>query len=389
MQSMTKRYTLEEQRQRFPALANKTYFNFGGQGVMADETLSVIADSYRQIQLDGPFNSATFAYLTTESTLTRQAIAAELGCDWENIALTASVTEGCNIAVWGLDWQRGDRLVMTDCEHMGVIAIVEQLSRRFGVEIDICPVHSSENSDNFVDELEKRLTKKTRMVVLSHVLWNTGQVLPVHEIGTLCRRMGIKLVVDGAQSAGVMPLDLRALEIDCYAITGHKWLCGPEGIGALYVAPEAMPTIEPTFCGWRSITMDGRGKPSGWMPDASRYSVATVPFPLWSGLRKAIEVANEWGDAADRYSRILDVATRLRQGLSEIRHVQCLGDDHIGSGLVSFVLRERKHSQCVGQLESSKLVLRMIPDPNCLRASIHYLNTEAEIDALIEAVRRL
>lgn len=389
MQAQTTPRTLEEQRQRFAALSNRAYFNFGGQGAMADETIATIANTYMEVQRSGPFTTNTFTWLESEALATREAIAAELGVDARSVALTSSVTEGCNIGIWGLNWKPGDRLLMTDCEHFGVIAIIDQLTKRFGVEIDICPVHSSENNDNFVDELEKRLTKNTRMVVLSHVLWNTGQVLPVHEIGQLCRNRGVKLVVDGAQSAGVMPLSLRDMSIDCYAITGHKWICGPEGIGAVYIAPEVLDDFEPTFVGWRSCTVDGRGKPSGWRPDADRFSVATAPFPLWSGVRKAIAVADEWGTSSERYSRILDLATRLREGLGAIRHVQLLGDEHVGSGLVSFVLRERKHQQCVGQLEGDSIIVRTIPDPNCIRASVHYLNTEAEIDSLIEAVQGL
>ena len=181
---------LKEHRQQFPGLVNKTYFNFGGQGTMPQTALEAIIDTHKYIQQVGPFSSKANNWLTDRVNLLREAIASELGTTPETITLTENVTAGCNIAMWGVDWHEGDkpygmasqRILMTDCEHPGIIATVEEISRRFGVEVDICSIMETLNSGDPVEVIRSNLTENTRLVVLSHLLWNTGQVLPLKEI---------------------------------------------------------------------------------------------------------------------------------------------------------------------------------------------------------------
>ena len=116
-------------RQQFPALANKAYFNYGGQGPMPQAALDAILAAYERIQTQGPFGLKTSELVGRESNLTRQAIASELGVTAATIALTENVTAGCNIALWGLNWQPGDRILISDCEHPGVIASIKEIGR--------------------------------------------------------------------------------------------------------------------------------------------------------------------------------------------------------------------------------------------------------------------
>ena len=125
---------LNEHRQQFPGLINKSYFNFGGQGTMPEAALKAITLTHKYIQQVGPFSGKINSWLTDKVNLLREAIATELGTTAETITLTENVTAGCNIALWGVDWRQGDRILMTDCEHPGIIATVREISRRFGVE---------------------------------------------------------------------------------------------------------------------------------------------------------------------------------------------------------------------------------------------------------------
>ena len=116
---------LQEHRQHFPGLIDKTYFNFGGQGTMPDTALSAIVETHQYIQEKGPFSGGINAWLTDKVSALRQAIASELRTTPQTITITENVTAGCNIALWGIDWQAGDRILMSDCEHPGIIATAE------------------------------------------------------------------------------------------------------------------------------------------------------------------------------------------------------------------------------------------------------------------------
>ena len=384
---------LKQHRQQFSGLINKTYFNFGGQGTMPKPALAAIVDTHKYIQEVGPFSGQINNWLTEKVSLLRQAIATELNTTPETITLTENVTAGCNIALWGIEWQAGDRILMTDCEHPGIIATVEEVARRFQVEVAICPIMETLNHGDPVETIESNLTPNTRLVVLSHLLWNTGQVLPLKEIAQTCHhypaKQKIRVMVDAAQSVGSLWLNLPELEIDYYAFTGHKWLCGPAGVGGLYVSPEAFNNLYPTFIGWRGVKMDRQGKPVAWKEDGTKYEVATSAYPEYEGLRKAIAIHQEWGTAKERYQRICQLSQYLWSQLQTIESVSCLKQTPPEAGLVSFQVAGVEHKQLVNALEEKGFLLRTIADPDCIRACVHYLTLEEECDRLITEIKSL
>ncbi|MEL7010013.1 MAG: aminotransferase class V-fold PLP-dependent enzyme [Cyanobacteria bacterium J06588_4] len=382
---------LKEHRQQFPGLTNKTYFNFGGQGTMPEASLQAIIDTHRHIQAVGPFSGQINSWLNAKVNLLRQAIALELAAAPETITLTENVTAGCNIAMWGIDWQAGDRILMTDCEHPGIIATVEEIKRRFEVEVDICSMMDTLNEGDPVAVIENRLTENTRLVVLSHLLWNTGQVLPLKAIAQACHNYSskhtIRVMVDAAQSVGSLDLNLPELEIDYYAFTGHKWLCGPAGVGGLYISQEAFADLNPTFIGWRGVEMNDRGKPIAWKEDGSKFEVATSAYPEYEGLRKAIAIHQQWGTKSDRYQRICELSNYLWSELQQIERVSCLKATPPEAGLVSFQVTNIAHKKLVDTLEQKGFLLRTIADPDCIRACVHYLTLPEECDRLLGAIK--
>lgn len=378
-------------RDRFPALANKSYFNYGGQGPMPRAALDAILTAYEQIQSLGPFGLKTSEWVIHTANLTRQAIGSELGVAAQPIALTENVTVGCNIALWGIDWQAGDRILLSDCEHPGVIASIKEICRRFHVSVDIFPLLATLNTGDPVAAISTQLQPRTRLVVFSHVLWNTGQVVPVAEIAAAIRQYRsikpIQILIDAAQSVGLLPLRLDELGIDFYAFTGHKWWCGPEGVGGLYIHPQAQASLQPTFIGWRSLDYSTPTLPL--VDDSRRYEVATSAYPLYCGLQAAIATHQTWGSAIDRYRQIIDLATYLWHSLQTIPQIECLSQTAPQSGLVSFQIDTGNHGKLVQSLERDNFYLRTIVEPNCIRACVHYFTTTAEIDALIQAISAL
>ncbi|MEA5513080.1 aminotransferase class V-fold PLP-dependent enzyme [Nodularia sp. UHCC 0506] len=382
---------LHQHRSQFPALGNKTYFNYGGQGPMPQEAMNAITQTQADIQQTGPFGNEAYAKVSQAKQDLRDAIASQLQAPPETITLTEDVTVGCNIAIWGIDWQAGDHLLLSDCEHPGVIATSQEIARRFAVEVTTCPLKETLNAGDPVAVIAQHLRPNTRLVILSHVFWNTGQVLPLDKIVEICRDNNSLILVDAAQSVGLLPLNLTELGADFYAFTGHKWLCGPAGVGGLYVRPEAREKLQPTFIGLRGIVVDSQGQPVNWQPDGRRYEVSTSATPLYVGLTQAIAIHQQWGTPQERYQQICRNSEYLWRKLGTLSNVKCLRTSPPESGIVSFQLNQpqaRVHFQLVQFLETQKILTRTIVDPDCIRATVHYLTLESEIDQLIEGVQK-
>jgi L-cysteine/cystine lyase len=377
---------LTTHRQQFPALAHKAYFNYGGQGPMPHQAIAAIQQAQEYIQQTGPFSSATNGWIVAQATQMKATIAQELGATPDTITLTEDVSVGCNIPLWGLEWRSGDHLLLTDCEHPGIIAAALELQRRFGIEVTTCPLMDTLNEGDPIDRIRQFLQSNTRLVVLSHILWNTGQVLPLAEIVEACHGRSVQVLVDAAQSVGVLPLNLMELNADFYAFTGHKWWCGAAGLGGLYISPAAKETLHPTFIGWRSTTNDATGYPIGWQKDGRKFEVATSDYTLYAGLQAAIALHNQWGTAIDRYQRICDLSSLLWQKLADLPQVTCLRQSAPEAGLVSFTIADQSHGSIVQELERRNILVRTILNPDCIRACVHYLTTEDEIGQLVEAI---
>lgn len=386
--------SIAQYRQTVPALQNKAYFNYGGQGPMVTAALDAIQAAHQTIQTRGPFGTQVNQWMQAEGTETRQLLADELGVLPQTVALTENVTVGCNIALWGLAWRSGDHILLSDCEHPGIIATVKELQRRYGVEFSFFPHLGQLHSTNPVTTIEAHLQPNTRLLVISHILWNTGQVLPLRDICRLChgRSRPVRVLSDSAQSVGMLPLQLAETGVDFYAFTGHKWYCGPAGLGGLYVSPEAMAELAPTYIGWRGITVGKQGQPTGWESGARRYEVATSNVALCSGLRVAIATHNAWGTTEERYFRICQLSSALWGKLNSLRAVRCLLKSPPESGLVSFQIFQAGepsptlHKKLVVHLETQQFYLRTLLSPSCVRACTHYFTTESELDRLIDTI---
>ncbi len=313
----------------------------------------------------------------------REAAARLIGAEGDDIALTQNTTHGMNLGVGALDWHEGDEVVSTTTEHPGCLAPLHNAARRFGVEVKLIPPPVT------VEKLEAELTQQTRLIVLSHVDWMTGEVLPLREICALARERGIPTLVDGAQSVGNISVDVPATGADMYTFTGHKWVLGPEGMGALYVRPGFdAPSMN---TGYLSIQDPKSFDPSGdyeLHPGARRFEASTMSPALSAGFAAASEAAYERG--AEAFDGILQRADLLTNLLSELPNVTLRSPRPAQSGLVSFEVGSMGAQEAAEKLLERRFVLRFIPGSNSyVRASTHLFNTEEELEALASAVGRL
>lgn len=383
------RWSIDDHRRQFPALEGKSYFNYGAHGTMPRPAIDAVLDSWEYIQKWGPFSTEINDWVQQEIHQTVECLATQLGVAGDTIALTENVTTGCNIVLWGLEWREGDHILVSDCENPGIIAAIQEVARRFRLHVSSFRVEPAEAGT--IEAIARGLRCNTRLVVISHVLWNTGQVLPLTKIAEVCRANRTTqgrtlLLVDGAQSVGVLPLKLANSGADFYAFTSHKWLCGPEGAGGLFVAPGSLEFVRPAFVGWRSIKIDETDGTFTWQPGARRFHVSTSAYPLLAGVRRAIAIHDDFASIETRYNRILELSRyaweRLRKAGCE-----CLQESPPQTGLVTFRSKHHPPHKVVRYLETENCYTRFMYEPECLRLSFHYFTTRQEIDRVIDLLQ--
>jgi len=191
-------------RHHCPALANKTYFNYGGQGPLPTPTLEAITSSWQRIQELGPFTADVWPYISREVNSTRALLAGLCGVAPHRLALSENVTSGCVLPLWGLPLAPGDRILISDCEHPGVVAACHELARRQQLQIDTLTVQQlrggreeqAQTDAAVLQALETHLQPRTRLVVLSHLLWNTGQRMPIAAVAAQLRQHPRRQIAD-------------------------------------------------------------------------------------------------------------------------------------------------------------------------------------------------
>ncbi len=370
-------------RDSFPALAGNdyAYLNSGASGPPPYHVLEALREASDlgsgPAYLEGP---GLFLRQAQANSRAREAAARLVGVGPDDVALTQNTTNGMNLGVTAIDWREGDEALSTTTEHPGCLAPLHNLRRRFGVKVNrVSPPITPE-------KIEAALTPKTRLVALSHVDWTSGEVLPLEEICTLARERGVLTLVDGAQSVGNIPVDLRATGADMYAFTGHKWVLGPEGMGAFYVRP-GLPVYSPNV-GYHSLPAPSDFDAEGdyeLRQDARRFEASTMSPALAAGFAAAAEAAYEHGEAGFRGIRRR--ADLLMDLLSELPRVTLHSPRPAQSGLVSFEIEGVEAKEAAERLLERRFILRHLPGPTpYVRASTHLFNTEEELEALAETV---
>jgi L-cysteine/cystine lyase len=280
------------------------------------------------------------------------------------------------------------------------MAACRELARRFALEIQILPVQQlrddgASTATSLLEGLERGLTPRTRLVVLSHLIWTTGQQMP---IAAVAERLNAHpnqpwLLVDGAQSFGSLPLAPDAAAADIYAFTGHKWACGPEGLGGVLLSERVLAQSRPTLIGWRSLKSE-EAPGEGFHRDGRRFEVATSCTPLLSGLHTSMKLLDGVGSAEERLALVRHHAETLWTGLQGIPGCRPLLLTPPPAGLVSFQLHHADGTLLepdpdVAALGHQGIWLRSLRDPACLRACTHVTTTAEDLECLLEAVRQI
>jgi L-cysteine/cystine lyase len=357
--------TYEEGRRLFPVLERFAYLNAGTLGPLAQPTLDAIEQRARYDQGEGRGGRAWFESMLDLRVRVRDKVASLVGAAPESLALTSSTTDGCNIVVGGLNLQPGDEVVTTDSEHPGLLLPLAVS----GATVRVAEVANRPTAEA-LDRIVSLVTPKTKLLALSHVLWTTGQVMPVQE---LKRETGLPVLVDGAQSVGAIPVEVG--DVDYYTVSGQKWLCGPEPLGALYILdPDALRLASPSYWAQTSIESDGTFVPR---EGAARFDSGWIATAMLAGWEAALDAAPDW-----RFERAAEMASHCRLSLAESFEV--IGEPGQGN-LVSFV-PPGDPAETAAKLYERGVVVRDLPGTGWVRASCGWWTNEDDIERLVAGV---
>lgn len=352
--------TFEEARARFPVLERYAYLQAGSVGPLSRATADAMQAEIERNALDGRSGAEYIERILSLRSELREALAALVAAEPEQVTLTTSTTDGCNIVLEGLGLEPGDEVITTTDEHFGLLGPLHVS----GARVVVVPPDP--------DAILEAVTPRTRLLALSQVLWTTGQILPVRE---LRERSGLPILVDGAQSVGAIPVDARGL--DYLTISGQKWLCGPETTGALVLAdPERLRVARPSYFSQRSHEADGRFEP--W-PGARRFDATWIPSALMSGLLAALAELPEW-----RFERAAATAERCRRMLADAGQEVVLPRER--ATLVSWRPRGEETADVVQRLAAAGVVVRDLPGTGLVRASIGWWTSDEDVDRLLAAL---
>jgi L-cysteine/cystine lyase len=311
--------------------------------------------------------------------------------DPDDIALTHSTTDGLNLVLSSIDWRPGDRVITTSQEHPGVLGPLGALRERFGLEVEIVDIGAGGDDERTLSGIRAALERPARAVVASHVLWTTGAVLPVGGIGALARDAGALSIIDGAQSAGAIPVMLDELGVDAYAVPGQKWLLGPEGMGALWVRRELAEATVPVTASYLSFQhWDYAGGTGGTLqPGARRFEATAFHRPSVVGFARSIGwltmfVGLPW--ALERAGRLAASAWARLASIDGVEMVTPAGQ---GGTLVTFRVRGWTAAQAAAELGARVFaIIRDLPI-DAVRISVGFWTTEDELERFAAAVELL
>ncbi len=376
--------SLAEVRAELPALASEVYLNAGGAGPLPRAVAEAVEATMERDLRRGRMGIAAAEDAEAEVAMLRSDVGRLLGASGAEIAIANNTTAAQNAVIWGLPWSPGDEVVTTQTEHPGLSAPLHVLGRRFGVRVRAIP--DVEVGADLAGAVRRRLGRRTRLVALSHVSWATGVVLDVAGAAAAAREAGALTLVDGAQSVGAIPVDPRELGVDAYALPAHKWLCGPEGLGALWVGEEAARRVELTFAGYESGS--GHRADGGFAPhrEARRHETSTPARALVPGWRAGIAWLSGmgWGWI---YERIAEAQREARDALATIRGVSIVTPPGRQAGLVTFRVDGHEPETVSRELARAGINLRWLPHPSALRVSTGFYTDSPDIERLADGVR--
>ncbi len=401
MLSAVDTFPIEQMRADTAGCANKVFLNNAGASLQPRPVVDRVTAHLRREEQIGGYEAND--EVVAEHQQVYQSIATLLHAQAEEIALVESATRGWDMAFYALPWRAGDVILTAPNEYASNYIAFLQVARRFGVRVVVVPVDATGGIDLDALASALRTERQVALIALTHVPTNSGRVQPAAEVGRLARQRGVPFLLDACQSAGQIPLDVEELQCDLLSATGRKYLRGPRGTGFLYVRQSLMERLDPPLLDLHAATWTGPDTFSV-REDARRFEAWESSVATRLGLGVAVRYALALGLDGIQ-SRVSTLAARLRAGLAGVRGVTVRDpgwrEGAPESGIVTFTHELFSVADVVRRLAKERIIVRLNDRAGALldmqargldavvRASVHYYNTEDEIDRCIAAVERL
>jgi cysteine desulfurase / selenocysteine lyase len=376
----------------YPITKKTIYMNNGAIAPTPLSTIKAMTDFMLTCAQGGPDSPSTFDYIKSLLDELRTRVAHLINCEHDEVVLVQSTTEGLNIVANGLDWKIGDTIVVRGGRHEHYANYLPwvALSQKKGVQLRELAMT---DEDGYFDlgQLEK-LVKGSRLITLSHVLYNTGVILPVEEVGRIAQENGVLFCVDAAQSAGTISVDVKKIGCHFMAFPGFKWLCGPMGIGVFYCSKKAFEILEPPKIGSESATLSEQNI-MAYLDMPARLQAGFRNFPGAVGLEASLRYILRIGLERIR-KKNMNVAGILREEIAKIPAVKMYGpdDESKRSSIVTFISQKADSSTLIRQLEQNRIILAARDigrGKKAVRAAPHFFNSEEEASITASYVKSL
>ena len=373
-------------RELLPATGAGIYLNAGTSGPLPVDSVRAMDElSARELAV-GRASPDEFPLVLERQGELRASIAAILVADPDDIAITHSTTDGMNQAVNALPWTAGDRVITSRHEHPGGLGPLLALRERLGVEVDFLDLGDGGDEARTMAAFAAALERPARAIVVSHVLWTTGAVLPIARLAVMARDAGAVSIIDGAQAAGAIPVRIEELGVDAYAIPGQKWLLGPEGMGALWARREWAMSVTPTAAGYISYEAFDPISPM-LHPNARRFEFGFFHRPSVVGMARSCGWLSMYVGLPWAHERAGRLARLLADRLATIDGVSLLTPRGAMGTLVAFRIAGWAAAAARAEISArSFAIIRDMPPLDALRASVGFWNTEEELERFAQCV---
>jgi selenocysteine lyase/cysteine desulfurase len=373
-------------RAETPACAEVLHFNNAGASLPPQAVYEAVTDHLKLESKIGGYEAEAHA----QEKLNRfyQAFAALLNCDPREIAFVENATRAWDMVFYAIPFKPGDRILTAKAEYASNYLAFLQVARRKDLKIDVVPNDASGQIS--LDALEEMIDEDVRLIAITHVPTQGGLINPAEDVGQIARKHNILYLLDACQSVGQMPIDVRKIKCDMLSGTGRKYFRGPRGTGFLFIRRSLIELLEPPFIDLHAAT---------WI-DKDRFEIRNDArrFENWEsyiagriGLATAVDYALDIGLEAIE-ERVQYLAALLRDRMSEFDGVAVRDLGQQRCGIVTFTKENESASAIQQRLASHRINISVIHARyarldldsrginELARASIHYFNTEAEID---------
>ncbi len=353
----------------------RIYLNTGSLGPCPVHIIDAIHAYTRELEMN-PVGE-NWGPLGNQMELVREKVADFTHADVEEIVLTRNTTEGLNLIAQSLQLSEGDEIITTTLEHSGGEIGLEFLVNTQGAVLKKIELPMPGKSvEEIVRVIEKSITPKTKLLMLSHVNTITGLLMPFAEIAKITQPKGIYLIADGAQAPGLTKVDVKALGVDAYSASGHKWLMGPKETGFLYLNKKFQEKVKPVFMA------------SGFSAYSASSGTRNVATIIGFGL--AIDFHNSIG--VDKiHQRTLQLRNYCLAELKKLKGIKVISPDSksLSTGIVSFSLDKAKNTDIFNKLKEQEIIVKLLSQHNAIRISCHLFVSKQDIDMFIKALKQL